>query len=85
MTAPINAIHPYPPGTGWGVVTEGVPKMYPQGLNFWLIPYKSLQIPYMQNTVEYTEYTSPTPGVGIGSKDTLIPTFAQEGGWGKLH
>ena len=70
-----------PPGTGWGFVTEGVPKMHPWGLNFWLIPYKSLQIPYMQNTVEYTEYTKAPPlGQESGSKDALITTIAQKGG-----
>ena len=38
--APINAIPPPgPPRTGWGFVTEGVPKTHPRGLNFWLIPY----------------------------------------------
>ena len=76
--APINAIPHPPPGTGWGFVTEGVPKTHPRGLNFWLIPYKSPTCRIPWNTLSIQK--PPPLGRESGLKDTLIPTIAWEGG-----
>ena len=61
------------PGQGGDLGTEDTP-LRPKFL-------ANLQIPYMQNTVECTEYTKAPPlGRESGLKDTLITTITQEGG-----